>query len=314
MGDNFQAAVGETLTSVAKQQKELLDLFAEHLRRNQSKPAPLIIPSRYRLFTRRQLENESIITYVTELQILAADCKYDSEMFSVILRDVFISGLRSKTIVDRLLKEDDPTFSQVLQIALQAERVTQQVPDASSNQVVNSETASANVSASVAENQTNVSSKAQNQTNVSKSLRNVRLEKLPSSAEFQVGEKVMVQNFFDPTRPWAFGSVVKCCAPHTYSVNVNGVLYKRGIHQIRKLIASQNSATLTQPSLTVTPSTLTQNSAPTCSELGTNSTSELQETTDETTSPDQSSANGRLGRARRPPARFSPYVVENYDA
>lgn len=96
---------------------ELRDLLKAHLN-----PVPLVIPSRHALFTRRQAEGETIAEYIAELQQLATYCKYNSQVLAVVLRDVFVSGLRSKTILDRLFQEDDPSLAEVIRIAQSIER------------------------------------------------------------------------------------------------------------------------------------------------------------------------------------------------
>lgn len=102
---------------VDKSYTDIKKVLEEHLN-----PVPLVIPSRHALFTRRQLESETITEYLTALQQLAVNCKYTAEVLAIVLRDVFVSGLRSKTILDRLFQEDDPSLSVVVKIAQSIER------------------------------------------------------------------------------------------------------------------------------------------------------------------------------------------------
>ncbi|XP_073979966.1 uncharacterized protein [Rhodnius prolixus] len=89
--------------------------------KNHIDPPPLIIPSRHTLINRKQAEGESISDYVAQLRKLAAPCKYDDSMLATMLRDVFVSGLRSKHILDRLFEEDSPSFDKTVEIALALE-------------------------------------------------------------------------------------------------------------------------------------------------------------------------------------------------
>lgn len=85
-------------------------------------PKPLIIPSRHRFLNRKQHEGEAINTYLVELRALAVNCEYDSKMLNIMLRDVFVSGLRNKMILDRLFEEDNIDLDKTVQIALAMER------------------------------------------------------------------------------------------------------------------------------------------------------------------------------------------------
>ncbi|XP_065219751.1 uncharacterized protein K02A2.6-like [Planococcus citri] len=69
-----------------------------------------------------QREGESVSDYITELRKLAVDCKYANEFLNEMLRDVFVSGLRSKPILDRLFEEDDIPLDKTLSIAQAIER------------------------------------------------------------------------------------------------------------------------------------------------------------------------------------------------
>ncbi|GFT82099.1 uncharacterized protein K02A2.6 [Trichonephila clavipes] len=74
---------------------KLKDALKKHLT-----PKPLIIPSRHKFLNRKQTEGEGISTYIAELRALAMNCDYDQDMLNIMLRDVFVSGLRDKMILD----------------------------------------------------------------------------------------------------------------------------------------------------------------------------------------------------------------------
>ncbi len=103
---------------------ELKDILAKHLN-----PKPLIIPSRHAFLNRKQAEGESIRAFIAELRSLAVHCCYNSDMLNVMLRDVFVSGLRSKNILDRLFEEDDADLDKTLAIALAMEKAVRGAND-----------------------------------------------------------------------------------------------------------------------------------------------------------------------------------------
>ncbi|GBM00450.1 Transposon Ty3-I Gag-Pol polyprotein [Araneus ventricosus] len=81
---------------------KLKNVLKQHLT-----PKPLIIPSRHKFLNRKQNEGESINSYIAELRALAINCDCDSNMLNIMLRDVFVSGLRDKGVLDRLFEEDN---------------------------------------------------------------------------------------------------------------------------------------------------------------------------------------------------------------
>ncbi|XP_065217325.1 uncharacterized protein K02A2.6-like [Planococcus citri] len=85
-------------------------------------PKRLKILARHAFLNRKQREGESVSDYITELRKLAVDCKYANEFLNEMLRDVFVSGLRSKPILDRLFEEDDIPLDKTLSIAQAIER------------------------------------------------------------------------------------------------------------------------------------------------------------------------------------------------
>ncbi|GFT90844.1 uncharacterized protein K02A2.6 [Trichonephila clavipes] len=95
---------------------KLKDALKKHLT-----PKPLIIPSRHKFLNGKQTEGEGI-RYIAELRALAMNCDYDKDMLNIMLRDVFVSGLRDKMILDRLFEEDNITLEKTLNIALAMEK------------------------------------------------------------------------------------------------------------------------------------------------------------------------------------------------
>ncbi|GFV32535.1 uncharacterized protein K02A2.6 [Trichonephila clavipes] len=96
---------------------KLKDALKKHLT-----PKPLIIPSRHNFLNRKQTEGEGVSTYIAELRALAMNCDYDKDMLNIMLRDVFVSGLRDKMILDRLFEEDNINLEKTLNIALAMEK------------------------------------------------------------------------------------------------------------------------------------------------------------------------------------------------
>ncbi|GFV60535.1 uncharacterized protein K02A2.6 [Trichonephila clavipes] len=96
---------------------KLKDALKKHLT-----PKPLIIPSRHKFLNRKQTAGEGITTYIAELRALAMNCDYDKDMLNIMLRDVFVSGLRDKMILDRLFEEDNINLEKTLNIALAMEK------------------------------------------------------------------------------------------------------------------------------------------------------------------------------------------------
>lgn len=99
--------------------EELKQILKEHLN-----PRPLIIPARHALLNRKQKEGETIAQYLAELRKLAAPCKYPDTMLNIVLRDIFVSGLHSRAILDRLFEEDDITLEKTVDIAAAIEKAT----------------------------------------------------------------------------------------------------------------------------------------------------------------------------------------------
>ncbi|XP_065218826.1 uncharacterized protein LOC135844530 [Planococcus citri] len=95
----------------SKSYKDLTELLINHLC-----PKQLEIPARHTFLNRKQGENESIMQYVSELRKLSLPCGYSEDMLNIMLRDVFVSGLRSPEMLKRLFSEKDLTFKSAQEI------------------------------------------------------------------------------------------------------------------------------------------------------------------------------------------------------
>jgi len=90
---------------------------------NHLKPTPLRIPSRHALCSRRQQEGESIADYMAALRSLAIPCGYSNAVLQEILKDIFVAGVRSRSILDRLFTEPDTSdLDQLYKVAVAIER------------------------------------------------------------------------------------------------------------------------------------------------------------------------------------------------
>lgn len=92
-------------------------------------PKPLIIPSRHVFLNRKQREGETISDYMAVLRSLSVPCAYSADMLNTMLRDVFVSGLRDKAILNRVFEEDDIKLEDTLKIALAMEKALKSSSD-----------------------------------------------------------------------------------------------------------------------------------------------------------------------------------------
>lgn len=100
---------------------ELKSVLSKHLN-----PKPLIIPARHTFLNRKQQENESISSFMAELRNLAVTCSYSDDILNIMLRDVFVSGLRNNQILSRIFEEkDDIDLEKTFNIALAMEKAFQ---------------------------------------------------------------------------------------------------------------------------------------------------------------------------------------------
>lgn len=105
--------------------QKIVEVLEAHL-----KPKPLVIPSRHELLHRKQQEGESLSQFMAALRQLVIPCKYGEAIMKEMLRDVFVAGIRSRAILDRIFEEDDADLDKIFKIALaveKAEESTQQI-------------------------------------------------------------------------------------------------------------------------------------------------------------------------------------------
>ncbi|XP_049886620.1 uncharacterized protein LOC126381133 [Pectinophora gossypiella] len=81
---------------------ELVTIMQNHLQ-----PKPSILAERYRFKQRVQKQGETIAEYMAELKKLSKTCMFASCCMSTCIRDQFVCGLSSETIMQRLFAEDD---------------------------------------------------------------------------------------------------------------------------------------------------------------------------------------------------------------
>ena len=96
------------LLSPAKPSTKDLDTLKKTLADHFS-PAPLVIAERYRFHKRDQQPGEAVNSYVAELRRLARNCA-SGDNLDITLRDHFVCGLRSQTVVKVLLTEKNLTL------------------------------------------------------------------------------------------------------------------------------------------------------------------------------------------------------------
>lgn len=92
-----------------------VELLAVHLQ-----PKPSELAERYKFRQRRQLSNESIAEYVTELKKLSRFCEFGSALDEN-LRDQLVCGLKSEIIRQRLFAEDKLQYTRAVSLALSLE-------------------------------------------------------------------------------------------------------------------------------------------------------------------------------------------------
>lgn len=89
-----------------------------------------LIGASVNFLTRKQQNEETIETYAKSLNELASHCSYSDCCRDRMLRDVFISGVRSSKIMQHLMTEcENKTFNDVIEKAKMFEQVSQDVED-----------------------------------------------------------------------------------------------------------------------------------------------------------------------------------------
>ena len=110
--------------------KEIVEKAQGHF---SPKPSPIV--KRYEFNTRKQVEDESVATYVAELRKIAEFCEY-GPVLNDMLRDRLVCGTSNNAIQRRLLQETDLTFEKALEVASSteaADKNAQRLTDSSSD-------------------------------------------------------------------------------------------------------------------------------------------------------------------------------------
>ena len=84
------------------------------------KPRKNLVVDRHRFLTRDQASGESIDQYITELRTLAAACKW-GELKDDLICSRIMSGISSRTVRERLLRESELSLKRAVQICQVAE-------------------------------------------------------------------------------------------------------------------------------------------------------------------------------------------------
>ncbi len=90
---------------------ELIQALKQHFN-----PKPLVIGERFRFYRRSQLENETVVKFLTDLRRLSIRCEF-GDFLDQALRDRFVCGVTSTAIQKRLLAEDGLTSARALEMA-----------------------------------------------------------------------------------------------------------------------------------------------------------------------------------------------------
>ncbi|GFW17193.1 transposon Tf2-9 polyprotein [Trichonephila clavipes] len=234
---------------------KLKDALKKHLT-----PKPLIIPSRHKFLNRKQTEGEGISTYIAELWALAMNCDYDKDMLNIMLRDVFVSGLRDKMILDRLFEEDNINLEKTLNIALAMEKAFKGTNDIMGQAINSMQTFKKHMDKNPilqkAERKHYIVHDAQVPTmqkrivdlfqvhviSVGKlgtlnrhasHLKRQMRNRLNKNRKFDVGDRVAVRVYRAANTRWKFGTIVNQDGVLHYIIDVQGTLVRRHVDQIR---------------------------------------------------------------------------------
>ena len=90
-------------------------------------PGTQVIYERYRFNNRNQEPGENISTYLTELRTIAKNCAHDTITPDEILRDRLVLGIRDDRVRERLLRLNDLSLQQAVDIIKSSEQTQQQV-------------------------------------------------------------------------------------------------------------------------------------------------------------------------------------------
>lgn len=85
------------------------------------KPKPTMYEERYKFYARNQQGDESVFEYITALNELSVNCKFQ-DYFDDALRDKFVCGLKNEDIRKRLLAETTLTLTNAVDMACELEK------------------------------------------------------------------------------------------------------------------------------------------------------------------------------------------------
>ena len=77
---------------------------------------PSEIVERFKFSKRKQMPNESVAQYMSELRVLAQDCNFEATQ-NKMLRDIFVIGVTNKEIQRKLLAVKDLDLDKAMEIA-----------------------------------------------------------------------------------------------------------------------------------------------------------------------------------------------------
>jgi len=109
------------------------DLVIEKLK-SQYEVVTSSVGATYKLFSRKQQPDETIESYSRALNDLAADCFYNDCCRDRIIRDIFIFGLQSPTVLSSVLqKAEDLSFNDAVTYAKTVEQFAHEFQDVSAS-------------------------------------------------------------------------------------------------------------------------------------------------------------------------------------
>ncbi len=100
--------------------KKVLEMFDAYCR-----PRKNIVYERYRFWSRGQLEDEPIDTWVKELKTISTNCEFKDE--DDMLRDKIVFGYRDTKVKERMIRETSLDLKKTLQICRAAESTKNQM-------------------------------------------------------------------------------------------------------------------------------------------------------------------------------------------
>ena len=127
-------ALAKSLLSPTNPAEATYDALTKALK-DHFKPKTIIIFERYKFYSRRQKNGESIGDFVAGIKSLAQSCSFGDQL-SDMLRDRFVMGLNNEQTQHALLAESDLTFQRALEVATAREAAYHDA-QAMGNQFVN---------------------------------------------------------------------------------------------------------------------------------------------------------------------------------